>query len=168
VRMTRPPVLFIHGAFSNPDHFAGWVRLFSAAGYDCRAPALPGHAPSDPAALAALTLADYLAALRAEAGRCATPPIVIGHSMGGLLAQQLASLAPCRALVCIASAPPWALPAPLAAVPHLLPMLPGILLGRAIRPPEVTFRDLALNGLPTDEQRALLPTLGAESGLAYR
>jgi esterase/lipase len=38
--VVRPPVLFIHGAFGNPDHFAEWNRFFSAAGYDCRAPAL--------------------------------------------------------------------------------------------------------------------------------
>jgi pimeloyl-ACP methyl ester carboxylesterase len=164
----RPPVLFIHGAFSHPGHFAGWLRLFSAAGYDCRAPALPGHAPSDRAALAALTLDDYLAALRAEAGRCAAPPVVVGHSMGGLLAQQLATLLRCRALVCIASAPPWRLPATLAALPDLLPLMRGILLGRAIRPPETTFRRLALHDLPEDEQRALLPAFGAESGRAYR
>jgi pimeloyl-ACP methyl ester carboxylesterase len=115
-----------------------------------------------------LTLDDYLAALRSEVARCAVPPILIGHSMGGLLAQQLAALVPCRALVCIASAPPWALPATRVALPYLLPMLPAIVRGRAIRASEATLRNLAVHDLPPDEQRTLLPTFGAESGRPYR
>ena len=28
----RPAVMFIHGAFSQPAHFAGWIHRFEAAG----------------------------------------------------------------------------------------------------------------------------------------
>ena len=61
------PILFIHGAFSHPGHFAPWIEFFSAAGFACHAPALPGHQPSDPAALRTLTLKDYLVAMRRSA-----------------------------------------------------------------------------------------------------
>lgn len=166
--MAQPPILLVHGAFGHPVHFEGWIRLLSQAGYRCRAPALPGHAPSDLAALARLTFADYLAVLQVEVAKLEAPPVIIGHSMGGLLAQQLAAVSPCRALVCVASAPPWMLTPPLAAIPYLLPILPTMLSGRPLQASETTIRALALNDLPEAEQRALLPTFGAESGRAYR
>ncbi|MBV8824007.1 MAG: alpha/beta hydrolase [Hyphomicrobiales bacterium] len=166
--MGRPPVLFIHGAFSNGGHFAPWVDRFSRAGFDCHAPSLPGHGPSDDRALATVTIADYLAALEREVAKLSELPILVGHSMGGLLAQQLAARRRCRALVCVASAPPWMLPAQPRALPYFLPMLPAILAGRPVHPPEATLRALVLHHLPEDEQRALLPTFGAESGQAYR
>src|ERR1700757_3510349 len=98
----RPPIFFIHGAFSNAGHFASWQARFSNAGFECYAPSLPGHAPSDRTLLASLILDDYLTALQSEVTRFGAPPVIIGHSMGGLLAQQLASTVPCRALICVA------------------------------------------------------------------
>jgi pimeloyl-ACP methyl ester carboxylesterase len=166
--MARPAVLFIHGAFSNPAHFAPWVERFSRAGFECRVPSLPGHGPSDPRALASLGIEHYLAALEREVAQLSAPPILVGHSMGGLLAQQLAAKGRCRALICVASAPPWMLTSPPRSLPYFLPMLPAILAGRPVYPPEATLRALVVHHLPQEEQRALLPTFGPESGRAYR
>lgn len=163
-----PPALFIHGAFSNPAHVASWQERFTAAGYRCQAPALPGHGLGDQSVLAAATLSDYLTALRKTSDGLGEPAVIVGHSMGGLLAQQLAATAPCRALVLVASAPPWMLTAQLRALPHLLPMMPTILAGRPLEPPPETLRQLALHDLAAAEQARLLPTFGAESGRAYR
>jgi pimeloyl-ACP methyl ester carboxylesterase len=165
----RPPVLFIHGASSHGGHFSSWVSLFSEAGYECCAPSLPGHAPLDERALARLTLGDYLAALKSHAGGLRSAPVIIGHSMGGLLAQHLAARIDCPALICVASAPPWPiLTAQMRALPFVLPMMPAVLAGRVIKPSEAALRRLALHDLPEAEQRDLLPTFGAESGRAYR
>jgi pimeloyl-ACP methyl ester carboxylesterase len=166
--MARPPILLIHGAFANGRHFAGWAGFFSRAGFECHAPSLPGHGGNDPSALAFLGLDDYLAALKREIGKLALPPVLIGHSMGGLLAQQLAASVPCRALVCVASAPPWAVVPQMRALPFFLPTIPAMLSGRALRVSDETVRELALHDLPEDEQSSLLPTFGAESGRAYR
>jgi pimeloyl-ACP methyl ester carboxylesterase len=119
-------------------------------------------------ALARLSLADYLASLGRVRAVQRMPPILIGHSMGGLLAQQLAASGPCAALVCLASAPPGVLPARFAALPYLVPLLPRILAGLTIHPSPATFRFLALHDLPGTEQDELVATLGAESGRAYR
>ena len=162
------PVLFIHGAFSRASHWHAWMRMFADAGFECTAPSLPGHEPPDPIALGRLTLGDYLRALEPLRAAAGTPPIIIGHSMGGLLAQQLAASGPCAALVCLASAPPWALPAQLRALPYLAPLMPRILAGRALQVPESTFRALVLHDLPAREQDELAATLGCESGRAYR
>jgi pimeloyl-ACP methyl ester carboxylesterase len=158
--------VFIHGAFSHDDHLAGWAELFSQSGFNCHVPCLPAHRPEDRTALSALTLSDYLAALRDTIKW--PEPVLIGHSMGGLLAQQLATAIPCRALVCVASAPPWRLRAQGRALPYLLPMIPAILAGRSVVAPERTLQALVLHDLPGIEQRALLPTFSAESGRAYR
>jgi pimeloyl-ACP methyl ester carboxylesterase len=164
----RPPILLVHGASSHAGHLDGWRKYFSLEGFDCHTPSLPGHAPSDPNALARSTLNDYLNALRREAAKLTAPPIIIGHSMGGLLAQQLAAVSPCQALVCVASAPPWMLPTQMRALPFLLPMLPGILSGRPIHPSEAVLRTLVVHDLPENEQRELVQTFGTESGRAYR
>jgi len=164
----RPPIIFMHGAFSRASHCDPLVALFTNAGFDCHAPSLPGHDPSDPQLLSQLTLEDYLAALDRVRLALPTVPILMGHNMGGLLAQHLAATGPCAALVCLASAPPGMLPAQLRALPYLAPLLPRILAGRSIRPPAQTFRYLALHDLPVEEQTELVSTLGAESGRAYR
>lgn len=164
----RPPILFIHGAFSSSNHFAGWVEFFDQRGFNCIAPDLPGHSAEDADRLGSLTISDYLAALREEIVQLSSPPIVIGHSMGGLLAQQLATLHPCRALVCVAAAPPWMLVPQLGALPFLFPLMPAIVFGRPISPSEAAFRHLLLHDLPEEEQESLLPTLNRESGRAFR
>jgi pimeloyl-ACP methyl ester carboxylesterase len=163
-----PPILLIHGAFSNARHFDGWARFFAHAGFECHAPSLPGHDPSDPTALASLGMDDYLAALRRDCVRFSTPPILIGHSMGGLLAQLLAAGGPCAALVCVASAPPWILTPQLRALPFIAPLLPAILLGRPIHLTADIIRNVAIHELPEDEQRELIPTFVGESGKANR
>ena len=161
-------MLLIHGAFSSGNDFTAWHRTFTEAGYDVIAPTLPGHGPSNPAALRTLTLADYLAALLAVRQQLAEPPVLVGHSMGGLLAQQLAAITETRALVCVASAPPGMLTAQARALPHLFPLMPAILAGRPIRPSAAAFRALALHDLEAGEQQAILDSLGFESGRAYR
>jgi pimeloyl-ACP methyl ester carboxylesterase len=166
--MARPPILLVHGAFSHTHHFDGWVGALARAGFDCHAPSLPGHWPSDTSALASLTLSDYLASLHQTAAALSAPPVVIGHSMGGLLAQQLAATAPCTAVILVASAPPWTLFPQLRALPFLARKTPAILAGRPIRPDEGTLRRLALHDLPEPEQYELVRTFGAESGQALR
>jgi pimeloyl-ACP methyl ester carboxylesterase len=163
-----PPILLVHGAFSCPAHLAAWSAYFTEAGYQCHTPALPGHDPFDPVALSYLNLSHYLAALLALHGKLATPPIVIGHSMGGLLAQRLAAVSPCSALVCVASAPPRALQVQLRSLPYLIPLFPRILAGLPIQPSGAAVRCLALHDLPQSEKRDLEATLGVESGRACR
>jgi pimeloyl-ACP methyl ester carboxylesterase len=164
----RPPIIFVHGAFSRASHCDALAACFRSAGFDCHVPSLPGHDPSDPALLSRLSLADYQVALNRVQLALPTAPILIGHSMGGLLAQHLAAAGPCAALVCVASAPPGMLPAQFRAWPYLAPLLPRILAGRAIHPSEATFRYLALHDLPPEEQDHVASSLGSESGRAYR
>jgi pimeloyl-ACP methyl ester carboxylesterase len=78
----RPPVILVHGAFSRASHCDAIAAALQAAGFECLAPSLPGHDPSDPELLSHLSLEDYLAALDRVRSGLAAAPIVIGHSMG--------------------------------------------------------------------------------------
>ena len=163
-----PNILFIHGAFTRAARWDPWVSFFTAAGYRCVAPSLPAHDPPDPSALAKLRFADYLAAVAAVHRTFDRPPIVIGHSMGGLVAQHLAASADCAALVLISSTPPWRTRGTRFALPYLLPYLLPVLAGRPIRAnPEAAIK-LVLHDLSPAEQQELVPIFAYESGKAYR
>ena len=89
-RATKPNVLLIHGAFCGPWSLEGLQKKFEAAGYRCKAPALRFHdGARPPAALGTTGLADYAGDLLEEIRALDSAPILVGHSMGGLLAQTL-------------------------------------------------------------------------------
>ncbi|HXH57290.1 alpha/beta hydrolase [Iamia sp.] len=163
-----PPILLIHGTFSHGGLLAPWVRYFESAGYRVQAPSLPGRLPIDPVTLRKLTMSDCLDVLRRECVAMEEPPIVIGHSMGGLLGQQLAASAPCSALVLLASAPPGVLWAQPRALPHLARLMPRILAGRPFRPSASTLKAVVFNDLPDAEARAQGEQLAPDSGRVFR
>jgi pimeloyl-ACP methyl ester carboxylesterase len=107
-------VLFVHGMFMTPLCWADWEKLFQARGFTTIAPAWPEHdAPIDEQRrahpskkLGKLTLADVLDLYRAEIRRLPEPPILIGHSMGGLIVQLLLQEGLGAAGVAVDSAPP--------------------------------------------------------------
>ena len=92
-------ILMIHGVGCGGDVWSRMRSDFEAAGWRCESPTLYQHlrtveAPP-PEGLPELCLSDYVRAsadyakqLEQEEG---APPVVIGHSMGGLIAQNLAT-----------------------------------------------------------------------------
>lgn len=107
------PVLFVHGMFLTARSWAPWVERFRAAGFAPSATSWPGREgepaalrASPPAVLRELTLAQVVAQYEAECRALPEKPVVIGHSMGGLVAQILLSRGLARLGVAIDSAPP--------------------------------------------------------------
>lgn len=108
---SKPPVLMIHGGFCGPWAWGGFASRFRAAGYDVSAPALRHHDGAKPApALATTSLLDYAADLEKQIAAMPSPPILIGHSMGGLLAQMLTARREIAAAILLAPTPPWGVP----------------------------------------------------------
>ena len=106
-----PGTLFmIHGMWGGPALWADYRRFFEARGYACVTPTLrhhdvdPGAPP--PEALGTTSLLDYAADLEREILALPERPVIIGHSMGGLLAQILAARGLCSRLVCLTPAAP--------------------------------------------------------------
>lgn len=104
-------IVFVHGMFQNPESWTKWVSFFSAKGYDCAAPAWPLHegAPSSlratpPEGLGELRLNTVIGAMEEAVGD--SRPIMIGHSVGGLIAQILLNRGLLSAAVAIDSVAP--------------------------------------------------------------
>jgi pimeloyl-ACP methyl ester carboxylesterase len=105
--MTQP-LVFVHGAFCGGWAFDSFRAPFEAAGYRTHAPDLPHHGPdADQGQLVQMGVRQYA---KSVAQFCATldaPPVLIGHSLGGLVAQMAATRMPAAALVLIAPSAPW-------------------------------------------------------------
>ena len=103
----RPPVLLVPGAANSAWIWAEWAAVLAAAGWPAYALALRGHRGGQPAELVRLTMDDYRDDVALAAAQVAEPPVVIGWSMGGLVALMYAATRPdLRALVLLAPIPP--------------------------------------------------------------
>lgn len=91
----KPPILFLHGVFGRPALLEPGTRFFEAAGFECHTPVLPGRDPTDDDVLARTGIQDCFRVALAAYDRLAGTPIVVGHSMGGLLC--LCCCGSCRA-----------------------------------------------------------------------
>jgi pimeloyl-ACP methyl ester carboxylesterase len=164
----KPPILLVHGAFSGATHLVPWADYFRARGYHCVAPALPGHSGSDRGMLAWLDLGAYLEALGEACLGFDSPPVIVGHGLGGLIAQHLRATTDCAAAVLVASWPgaPFR-PRPRAML-KALPMLSRILGGRLVKPGRSVIRSLVLHDLSIGEREDTLAEFREESGRALR
>src|SRR3984957_5598944 len=111
-RMTKKtPVVTIHGGFCGPWAWDRFAPGFPAQGFGVLAPALPHHdGGKPPQALATTSLTDYAADLEALIAGMDAPPILVGHSMGGLLGQMLASRVKLAGAGLLAPSSPWGVP----------------------------------------------------------
>jgi pimeloyl-ACP methyl ester carboxylesterase len=108
----RPtPLLFVHGAYC-----AAWVwerhflPFFADRGYEAHALSLRGHGASEGhQRLRSWRLQDYVADLEQAAAAMPRPPVLIGHSMGGMVVQKLLHRRPVPAAVLLAPVPPHGL-----------------------------------------------------------
>ena len=106
-----PTVVLIHGMWMTPRSWDKWVDHYTDRGYRALAPGWPGvtdpeQVRRDPSPLKGLginTVVDQYERIIRELDR---PPIIIGHSFGGLFAQLLLNRGLGAAGVAIGTAPP--------------------------------------------------------------
>jgi pimeloyl-ACP methyl ester carboxylesterase len=104
----KPPLVFVHGAFCGGWAFDEFKKPFQAEGFEAYAPTLPEHEDgADMGRLARLGLRDYAHALVHQMRLLKTPPVLIGHSLGGLVCQIAASKTAVAGLVLLAPSAPW-------------------------------------------------------------
>ena len=107
-RTIRPtPILFVHGAWHGAwcwqEHF---LPYFAAQGYACHALSLRGHGESEGhERLRWHRAQDFVRDIGQVAGQLDTPPIVVGHSMGGYLVQKYLERHEAPAGILLASVP---------------------------------------------------------------
>jgi len=105
---TRPtPLLFVHGAWHGAWCWqAHFIPFFTRAGFAVHALSLRGHGHSDGrAGLRWHAIADYVTDLASVAAGLRPAPVLIGHSMGGLVVQKYLERGPAAAAVLLASVP---------------------------------------------------------------
>lgn len=154
--------------FSTPKLLSGWVSTLESAGYRVHTPVYPGHDPVDLTVLSRVTLSDYVAHALAAYDALDETPIVIGHSIGGLVAQHVAAARDPKALVLLAPVPPGVLWPQLRSLPHLFAIMGSLIKGRPVKPSEKTFRAVPLFGLPAAEQQDLMAGFVPDSAHVFR
>lgn len=164
----RPPVVVLHSAFADHRPYASYLDRLSDAGFDSYAISRRGRAGRPDAELAGIGVSDYTDDAAAVLDELGSNPILIGHSLGGVVAQKLAEAGRCRMLVMLAAAPPWMLPPGVHSTLGLASGMPAILSGRPFMISEDGAARLLLNAVPADGRSAIYARFPRESGLAFR
>ncbi|MGH6737249.1 MAG: alpha/beta hydrolase [Methyloceanibacter sp.] len=95
-------IVMLHGANCGGWCFEKFAAVFEARGFTCHTPDLIGHGADKDEANAVLAhagMADYRARMAAFLKTLPPQPILLGHSMGAVIAQQLAADGLAAALV---------------------------------------------------------------------
>jgi pimeloyl-ACP methyl ester carboxylesterase len=164
---TKPPVLLIHGMFGGAWYWENYQSLLARKGYESHAVNLRGHHGSRPVPDIGKVSLDEFVADALEVARSLKNPIVVGHSMGGLMAQKVAETGACRALVLIASAPPrWIPVASWLLIKKQLKYARALFGSHPLLPDRDDANVLMFNRTPLADQEAFFPRLVPESGHA--
>jgi non-heme chloroperoxidase len=111
--MTSPaptPVVFIHGLWMHATSWTPWVELFTEKGYAPVAPGWPGDSETveqtraNPDGMNNIGIGEVTDHYAALIKSLPSPPIVVGHSFGGLIAEKLLGLGVTRGCVALAPA----------------------------------------------------------------
>ena len=162
-------IVMIHGANEGGWCFDTFKTVFESLGWTCHAPDLIGHGTrAEDAAkiLVGVGMADYRAELRTFLETLPPRPVLLGHSMGGVLAQQLAAEGLASALILVAPAPRSGILPPTDAEKQLDQdlMALGPIWKTVINPDFAMARIYTLNRVPEAEQRAVFDKFGPEFG----
>lgn len=106
-------IVFVHGLFVNNTSWAAWKTYFEEKGYTVYTPANPGHEGNPTAlrnnihpALTASSFEDVVMNVVKLIDTLPEKPIVVGHSLAGLVVQKLIEMDKAVAGISIDGAPP--------------------------------------------------------------
>ncbi|WTW98361.1 alpha/beta hydrolase [Streptomycetaceae bacterium NBC_01309] len=109
--MQPDTIVLIHGFWVTPRSWEHWITHYEAKGFRVLAPAYPGFESevealnADPAPIEALTVPAIVESLEKTVAGLDRPPIIIGHSAGGVFTQILLDRGYGAAGVALNSAP---------------------------------------------------------------
>ena len=164
-------IIMVHGAFCGGWAFETFRTPFEAAGYSVLAPDLRGHSPGEAGnRVSGVSMRDYAADIAALCAAQAEPPVLLGHSMGGLVAQLAARKAKIGALVLLAPSPPWGVGVSSfeEAVTAFGVQVMGAFSPGAIEPDRGLMRTYTLDRVGKAEREAVVARLCPESAVAVR
>ncbi|WP_205696098.1 alpha/beta hydrolase [Conexibacter sp. SYSU D00693] len=109
--VTPDTIVLIHGFWVTPRSWEHWIDRYEAQGFRVLAPAYPGFEVevealnADPSPIEAVTVPQIIDHLEAVVGELDQPPIIMGHSAGGVFTQLLLDRGHGAAGVAMNSAP---------------------------------------------------------------
>jgi pimeloyl-ACP methyl ester carboxylesterase len=163
-------VVMVHGAFCGGWAFDTFRAPFEARGWTVIAPDLRGHGARAAEGVINVSMTDYAADVVQACAGLSEPPILIGHSMGGLVAQMAARQIAPRALALLAPSGPWGVAGSSleeAATAFGVQMLGPFAQG-AMNPDLTLMARHSLDRMPRAARDAVLAKLGPESARAVR
>ena len=157
------PVVFVHGLGLLPSSWDRWAAVFEEAGYRALTPGWPddpddvAEANANPEVFARKTIGQVTDHFSSVIEHLERKPAVIGHSVGGLVAQIIAGRGLAAATVAIGAAPfQGVLPLPISALRSAKPVLSNPLnRNRAVSLTYDQFRYGFANAVQEDEAKAL-------------
>ena len=157
------PIVLIHGFWVTPRSWEHWIARYEGRGHRVLAPAYPGFEVevealnADPAPIEQVTVPQIIERLESIVSALDSPPILIGHSAGGVFTQVLLDHGFGAAGVAINSAPTEGVKrVPLSQVRASFPVLKNP--ANRHKAVGLTFEQWSYtftNGLPEDESRRL-------------
>jgi len=100
----KVPILFVHGAGHAAWCWHNWMEAAAEAGHPAYAVSLTGHGDS-PGVLLTSHLDTYVDDVLRTAASLPAQPVIVGHSLGGLVVQRAIARYPARAAVLVAPIP---------------------------------------------------------------
>ncbi|WP_293907854.1 alpha/beta hydrolase [Phenylobacterium sp.] len=163
-----PTVVMTHGAFCGGWAFDAFRAPFEAQGWTVLAPDLPGHGPRG--SVAGLSMTDYAGSLVKFCQDLPERPVLLGHSMGGLVSQMAARRVEPRALILLAPSPPWGVSGSSIeeAVTAFGVSVADPFWSGAVTPDRSIMRMHSLDRVPREARDAILERLVPESARAVR
>lgn len=165
------PIVMVHGAFVGGWSFERFRAPFEAAGHQVLTPDLRGHgAKTRGETVIGVSMRDYADDVAALCRTLEAPPILIGHSMGGLVAQLAARRVQPKALVLLAPSPPWGLVgwSVEEAMSAVGAQLASLLSNGAVEPSREVMRRYTLDRMSQADAAPILARMRPESAQALR
>jgi non-heme chloroperoxidase len=165
-------IIMIHGMWGSGSYWENYKKYFEANGYKCVVPTLRYHDVNPqsvpPEGLGTTSILDYVSDLEKLIKETGERPILMGHSMGGLIAQILGSRDLAEALVLLTPASPRGI---IALKPSVIKSTWSLMSQWAFwkKPVRQTFKEAAyamLHLLPPEEQKQTYERFVYESGRA--
>lgn len=170
--MKKETIVFVHGAWHGKWCWDKYFKpTFTSHGYDVVTFNLPGHdKPGKVNGINKISLGDYVNALESQVQKLDAPPIIIGHSMGGLIVQKFLEKNTCKKAILLASIPPYGViktTLRFLKKPHAYPALLGFNLYGLVNSTEKSRDAFFSTDLPSEDLKEYTDKLCSESYLAF-
>lgn len=170
--MNKETIIFVHGAWHGKWCWDKYFRpTFEGHGYQVITFNLPGHdKPGKIKGINKFSIGDYVKALENEVQKIDSDPIIVGHSMGGLILQKYLEKNTCKKAILLASAPPYGIinvTLRNLRKPQSYPALLTFNLYLMVNSLEKCRREFFSDGLPKDELKEYASKLCSESYIAF-